>query len=152
MSSAIPSITIDTGKLRILINDGPGYIEFNPTDVRFVERFYGLIRDFETKEVEYRTRAEKIDLDKTVDGNGLPTTLPLMIALAHEVCEFMRLKIDELFGSGTSDTVFGDAMSVDMFEQFFKGITPFIQKARTERLTKYSPSTEDGKGRRKVMK
>lgn len=143
------SLRIDAGKKRIAINDDPGrVIEFDPTDVLFAERFYGLIQEFETKQVEYERRAAELDADQSLDQNGLPVNLSGRLAFMREVCEFMRSKIDGLFGPGTSQKVFGEALSLEMIEQFFTGITPFIQRARSDRVAKY---TSAGKGK-KVMR
>jgi hypothetical protein len=132
------SIRIETGVKKIQINDGPEYIEFNPADVSFAERFYQLIQDFEVKQVEYQKRAEILDAGSNlVDANGIPINFPAGLAMMREVCEFMRVKIDGLFGKDTSRKCFGDALSLDMFGQFFTGITPFIKTARTEKVAKY---------------
>jgi len=38
------NLRIDTGIKKILINDGPEFIEFNPSDVIFAEKFYKLTK------------------------------------------------------------------------------------------------------------
>lgn len=131
------SIRIETGVKKIQINDGPEYISFNPTDVSFAERFYQLIQDFEVKQVEYQARAKVIDANKKKDASGIPVNFPDGLAMMREVCEFMRAGIDGLFGKDTSRKCFGDALSLEMFGQFFTGITPFIKAARTEKVAKY---------------
>lgn len=142
------SIRIETGEKRIAINDDPNrVIVFNPTDVVFVERFYELLRDFELKQVEYQDRFDSLEIEK-IDDRGLPVRAGEYIALLREVCEYMRDRIDRLFGAGTSQAAFGDAMTVDMFEQFFTGITPFIQLARSNKLKKYAPARQG----KRVMK
>lgn len=144
------SLHIDIGIKHIAINDDLNrVITFNPSDVVFAEKFYNLIGEFETKQVEYSKRFEEIDLDNSVDGNGIPVNSGNKLALLREACEFIRGKIDWLFGDGTSQTVFGDAMTLDMFAQFFDGIKPFIEVARTSKIEKYA----NGKtSRSKVMK
>lgn len=133
------SIRIDTGIKRIAINDDPNrIIEFNPSDVVFAEKFYQLIKDFEIKQADYEKRAKALDEQKDVDANGIPVNLEEGIALLRDVCEFMREKIDYIFGKGTSQMVFGDALNLEMFDQFFTGITPFIQKARDVKIKKYN--------------
>jgi len=142
------SIRIDTGVKRILINDGPDYIEFNPSSVLFADKFYAIYQDFEAKRGEYQIRAEEIDRESDVDENGLPLNIQARIAFLKAVCEYMRGKIDQLFGADTSDKVFGDALNLDMFGQFLEQITPFIQKARSQKTVKYTPK----QGNNKVMK
>lgn len=143
------SLRIDTGIKRIMINDDPErVIEFNPSDVIFAERFYKLIGDFEVKQVEYQARSEQLDAGRdNLDHNGLPANLGEGLAFLREVCEYMHGQIDYLFGVGTSAKAFAGALSIDAIGQFFQGITPFIQQARSEKVAKYS-----GKNAGRVMK
>jgi len=135
------SLQIDAGLVRIAINGDPErVIEFNPGDVLFAERFYQLLAEFEAKESDFSSRADELD---RAEGDNMGERL----AFLHEVCEFMRAKIDALFGAGTSQKAFGDSLSLEMFEQFFTGITPFIKAARNERTAQYRPR----KGRNRVM-
>ena len=138
------SLRIDSGIKRIAINDDDSrVIEFDPSDVLFAERFYALIRSFEEKQAEYETRAAELDSGRDVlDNNGLPTNLSESLSFMREVCEFLRNKIDDLFGAGTSQKAFGDALSLDMIEQFFTGIAPFIQNARAGKIEKYTTQTK----------
>lgn len=144
------SIRIDTGVKRLLINDGPDVLEFNPTDVVFAEKFYAMIREFEEKQAEYQARAELAAADEGVDENGIPVNIEKSLALLREVCVFLRERIDFLFGPGTSQKLFGDAMTLDMFEQFFKAIAPHIQRARADKVSRYAKAEK--RGGRKVMK
>ena len=138
------SIRIDTGEKRIAINDDPErVIVFNPGDIGFAERFYQLLQDFEAKQVEYQARAEDLD-NQALDERGIPSRIGESLALLREVCEFLKERIDHLFGAGTSAKVFGEAMTLDMFEQFFTGIVPFVQTARSGKVTKYAPGKRRG--------
>lgn len=128
------SLKINTGLVRLKIErDGEeGVISFNPSDVGFADRVYKLLADFNNKEKEYRAQLSSID---NSDSGGA-------IALLKDLCLYMRGQIDFCFGYGTSQTVFGDALEVGMFEQFFDGITPYIQRARQEKLKKYAPEQQ----------
>jgi hypothetical protein len=119
------NIRIDTGVKRVTINDGPEYLEFNPSDIIFAEKFYRLINEFENKKVEYLARAEEIDKNTEKDSNGIAKNI--------------EERIDSLFGEGSSKKLFGEALSLNMFEQFFTGITPFIQTVRANKIGKYIP-------------
>lgn len=145
------SIRIETGVKNIQVNDGPEFITFDPTDVSFAEKFYALVQEFGTKQVEYKKRAELIDANKELDLNGIPVNFPEGLAMMREVCEFMRDKIDDLFGKDTSRKCFGDALSLSVFEQFFVGITPYIQSARAEKTKRYTKEVNSA-SLRKVMK
>lgn len=133
------SLRIDTGVVRLCINDDPDrVIEFSPTDVAFAERFFGLIADFEAQEKIYQSKAKELQESKELDEYGIPKNAGESIKLLRESCDFVRSKIDEVFGAGTSQTAFGTANTLDMFEQFFRGITPFVQKARDKQVQKYT--------------
>lgn len=132
------NLNIDDGTKRIMINDDPTrVIEFNPSDVVWVEKFQGLRKDFAVKELEFKKRCDEVDSCTDVDENGIPVNFEARVALLREVCEFIREKIDQLFGAGTSKKAFGDTLNLDMFEQFFNGITPFIQAARNKKMAAY---------------
>jgi hypothetical protein len=132
------SIRIDSGVKQIAINDDESrVIEFNPKDIVFVERFYGLISEFEQKEVEFLEKARAIDDKKEKDAYGIPVNTGESLKLLLEMCNYLRSQIDKVFGNGTSQIVFGETQTLNMFEQFFTGITPFIQEEREDRVKQY---------------
>jgi hypothetical protein len=141
------SIRIETGVKRIAINDDPTrVIEFNPSDVLFAERFYALMQEFEAKQGEYARRADELDVHSLErDEHDLPLNLGEGLAFLREVCEFMRGRIDALFGPGTSQKAFGDTLALEVFEQFFVGITPFFQRARDEKTARYLSAKNSGR-------
>lgn len=138
------SIRIDTGEVRLLINDDENrVISFNPNDISFLEAFFELLEDFEKKEKEFRNEERVLNANKDVDKLGLPKNIKGKIALTHKICRYMREKVDYVFGEGTSDTAFGKANTMDMFSQFFDGVTPFIRSARDDKTSKYLASASD---------
>jgi len=140
------SLQIDTGEKRIAINgDENRVIVFNPSDTIFREKFYRLIGDFQTKLTEYQVRGVALDEKKELDANGLPINMSDRLALEKESCLYIRQKIDELFGEGTSQKAFDDSMVLRFeekkpgpFEQFFSGIMSYVQKESTQKVQKYS--------------
>lgn len=132
------NIRIDSGIKRITINDDPNrVIEFNPEDVVFVERFYNLLSEFKSSEKDFLERAKQLDTETEKDEFGVPVNAAERIQLMKDLCDWCKEKIDHLFGEGTSKTVFGDANNIDMFIQFFEGITPFLESARNKKVNKY---------------
>lgn len=132
------SLRIDTGVKRVMINDDPNrVIVFNPSDVAFAERFYGLMREFGEKRHEYDRRANALGEVDGMDAAGLPENMGDYLALLREICEYLHGQIDFLFGAGTSLKVFEGALSLDAIQQFLEGITPFVQAARSEKMTHY---------------
>jgi len=136
------------GVVELAINDDPNrVISFVPDDILFAERFYKLLSTLKTKEAEYKQRSDELSQNKRVDEYGIPETAPESLALLHELCDSMRADIDIVFGKGTSQKVFGEHLSLYMIEQFFKGITPYVQSVRQEKTRKY---TEPVKARREI--
>jgi len=127
------------GRVRIAIDDDPKrVISFVPDDVVFAERFYGLLTALKEKEADYQQRSEALAKNEAVDEYGIPVNVPESLALLRELCEFMHAEIDKVFGEGASQKAFGDHLSLYMIEQFFKGITPYVQSARKEKMAKYT--------------
>ena len=132
------NLQINTGVKRIIINDDPGrFIEFNPEDVLFAEKFYALIKVFEQQETKFQERLKQISANEEKDEYGIPLNTQETFDLAIEICNFLREQLDKVFGAGTSLTVFGETQSLSMFEQFFSGIAPFIQSSRVNKVAKY---------------
>ncbi len=132
------SIQIDTGEKRIMVNDDPQrVIVFNPTDVVFAEHYYQVVSEFGAKEEEFKRKYAALGTDETEDENGLPTNAGGKLALLRETCDYFRQKIDQVFGEGTSQAAFGDALTLDMFGQFFTGISPYIQTTRAAKIARY---------------
>lgn len=147
------SLKIDNGSIRLAINDDPDrVIEFNPYDVNFAERFYQLLTDFETKEKEYDQKLQIIDENKEVDAFGIPKNVGEGLDLIKEICEYLRGRIDYVFGKGTSQKAFGSANTLNMFEQFLDGITPYIQNARTGKVEKYTGNRAQRRQSNRVLK
>jgi hypothetical protein len=135
------TLNISTGAKRIpIVRDGQsvGEIAFNPSDVVFAEKFYRLIAEFQKAFTQYQVKARALESNTAVDANGLPANLSEQIELTKEACTFAYSHIDVLFGAGTSAMVFGDTYSPDAILQFFSGMTPFVQAARTEKVAKYT--------------
>ena len=136
------SISIQTGGISLKINDDDSrVISFNPNDLSFAERYYELLSNADQKIDEYSRREEELDKDQTVDAYGIPTNTAARLALLREACDYVKQEIDKVFGAGTSETAFGNAYVLDMFDQFFQGITPYIQKARAGKIAKYTQSS-----------
>ena len=143
------SIKINTGLIRLEVDrDGEkSEITFNPNDINFVEGVYTLMSDLDAKQKEYNTRIAELESNDETDNNGIPLNIKERMVLVKELCLDLEKQIDMVFGTGTSEKAFGNALCFEMFEQFFEGITPYIQKARKEKLSKYQT-----KGARNVMR
>lgn len=133
------SLKIDTGEIRLAINDDPNrIIVLRPSDAIFAEKFYRMLGNFKAKFGEYQTRAKQIEAKTEEDEHGIPLNMAERLDMTKEVCQYTRDQIDELIGNGTSQIVFGDTLDIDVIMQFFDGIQPFMQKARTDKVARYT--------------
>lgn len=136
------SLSIDTGVIRLAINgDESRVIAFNPNDALFAEKFYKMLGTLQTRFTEYQIKADIVEAIQETDANGIPLNTGERIELMKEVCIFARGQIDELFGAGTSQTAFEDALSIEAIIQFFEGVKPFVQSARADKVAKYTNKT-----------
>ena len=132
-------IKINTGTIRLEVDcDGvKDEISFNPNDVVFMENIYRLMGELQNKKEEYAGVERKLNSNQDTDENGIPVNMKERLSLVLDICSYIKGQIDEIFGAGTSKKLFGNANTLDMFEQFFNGITPYIQSARESKLAQY---------------
>lgn len=146
------SLDLKTNSKKLAITrDGEqtGVLTFDPSDVVFAEKFYNLIAEFQAKGKEYEPRAMALDGNTATDANGLPVNFGERIALLREVCEYIRARIDHLFGIGTSQAAFGDVYDTELIVQFLEGLKPFFQSARAAKIEKYTSTASAKRNKRK---
>lgn len=128
------SLQVRTGQvsLRILDDSGEerGIFRFNPEDIESAKRVLALQEELINKDKEF---IEKNKLCKTADER---------LELLSDTVNYFRTLIDDCFGAGTSDLVFGNAHTLSMFSDFIEGISPYYQKASAKRTAKYKKSAE----------
>ena len=99
----------------------------------FAENFYALAAEFEEHRKDIETRSAAIEAG---EGTKLEKSRA-ELALTREAFSILREGIDRTFGPGTAQTVFGDRDSVAMAARFFRGVTPYIRRARQGELDRY---------------
>jgi hypothetical protein len=123
------SLKISTGRVRLQIVDEAGnqrgIFSFNPSDIESAKRVIEIQKDFEMKNAEFQKRINAVE------------TIEEKITILDELVTYFEKVIDDCFGEGSSQVLFGDDKSVDMFYDFFDGITPYYEKASKERMAKY---------------
>lgn len=130
-------LKIDSGAVSLAINgDESRIITFYPTDVRFAEAFFGLANAFFEKRKEAAAQSEKL--------KGNPDAAAEELALLRNTYTFMREEIDRVFGAGTAQTAFGDHDSLTAYIQFFRGLEPYVRKARQNEIDRYLKNTDEG--------
>ena len=129
------SLHIDTGAVTLSINnDENRTITFYPTDVHFAEAFFDLVRDF----MQHRENVSKKEEAIKESGGTAAERSAKEVGLLRETYAFMRERIDNCFGAGTSEIVFGDHDSLGAYASFFRGVEPYVSKARKDELDRYS--------------
>lgn len=132
------NLNLGAGEVRLTVNGDPSrVISFNPEDVLFAESFYSLIKQFEGVADTYQQRMQALEDDNEKDEYGLAKNTPQRLALVREVVENLKFELDKVFGEGTSKTLFGNACTLTMFEEFFTGILPYVQQERNKKVAKY---------------
>lgn len=123
------SLKISTGRVRLQIVDEAGnqrgIFSFNPGDIESAKRVIEIQKDFETKNAEFQKRINAAE------------TMEEKIIILDELVTYFEKVIDDCFGEGSSQVLFGNDKSVEMFYDFFEGITPYYEKASKERMAKY---------------
>lgn len=130
-------VTLDVGR------DGKevGQITFNPEDISFRERFIGLMlripeieKELYKKSEGLKTKSSQIEVIK---GMSIPDNAKEIIHLEAELYKDFSSEIDNIFGSGTSQIVFGDCVTNAALKSFFDGIAPFVKSASDAKTGKY---------------
>ena len=135
------SIRIDTGAVTLSINnDESRTITFYPTDVRFAESFFELVCDF----MQHRVKVSEKEKEIKASGGTAAERSTKEVKLLRETYAFMRDRIDNCFGAGTSEIVFGNHDSLGAYASFFRGVEPYVRKARTDELARYSSGSDNG--------
>ena len=134
------SVQIVTGEKHISIEkDGAkvGEIVFDPDDILFAQKFYRLYANITGKQNEYQQKAEQVEKVDALDDHGVPINAADRFALLVEVCDYMRMQIDTLFGDGTCKMVFGETQKIELFVQFMNGMKKYIQPSRDKKIERY---------------
>lgn len=138
------SIHVNSHSLRIAINDDPQRVlAFNPNDAGFAQRFYSLVDRLEEERKKLNDWAQEFHSQLTDAAD--PVAMGQQVnAKELEVLHLLRDELDAVFGAGTSQMVFGDTMDMDVVCQLFEGLTPFVRKARAERMAQYQRKNGQG--------
>lgn len=147
------AIRISTGGKRIpIVRDGVpvGEIAFNPEDVVFAEKFYRFYGELGSKQAELERRARELTAENGTDEAGVPLNVGRRIEYLQDVNRMFRGYVDDLFGPGTSQMVFGDYLSYDMviYRQFFKSIAPQVKTTRAKKIEQYASPASAKRNRR----
>lgn len=122
---------------RIEVNDNGDYIVINFNDRGMINKFFGLMRDFESKKDSFLEKAKNID--GLQDENE---RIGRYIDLDLEVHKWLAGQIDNIFGIDTCKKVFGEGVvpSMECYAEFFIQLKPFFAEYMKAHATKYNPN------------
>lgn len=130
-SKKLPNkLIIDTGVKRIdIIRNGEnvGVFTFNPTDYVEAQKHANIITELEQQQKEYAAKAAELDKNGT-DKEKIDFFVDFLGGFLE--------KIDDVYGDGTSDMLFGGALDIDAILSFFKQLQPFYAEASEQRKAK----------------
>ena len=131
------TLKIHSGVVRLNIEDEYGHsrgiFAFNPEDIESLKNIYKLQDEINQKQVELQEVANNC---KTLDEK---------VEFITKTVQYYKGVIDRCFGEGTSQIVFGDCNTLEMFSDFLEGIMPYYEKANERRLAKYKKAKKSGK-------
>ena len=135
------SLSIRGKAVELMIDDDPArVIRFFPTDVEFADGYFSLCTEFD------KARADIAAKEAELEGSGLGEIelAARRVDLTKEAFDILRRGIDNTFGPGTAHTVFGDRNNLTMAARFFRGVTPYIRRAREAELARYTEDASSG--------
>lgn len=122
----------------IEVNDDGDTVEFDTTDVSFLERREKAFRQL--NKLDQELQAKKLLVDKIGDE----MVNKYISKKEQEVVKYLRAYydggrkvIDGFLGEGASQKIFGDSNFLDMFNDLFRELEPHLKKAN-EKLENYS--------------
>ena len=135
-------IRVNTGVKRIEVNDDGDYITLSLSDNDFLNRFFALYENSQKMANEFSSSEAQIREKYQGDAETIYSCLREVLSIYTEAGKNMMSEVDNLFGAGTCQKVFGDITpSFELYYDFFEQLTPYLQefaKEKTQRMSKYS--------------
>ena len=129
-------------RYEIEVNDKGETISLDLNDTRLLGKMLNMMKDIDEKQKEFEKRLEEIASreDKPLEGfEGLsvPVTQNFYdyVKLTDDFCTICKGYVDDLFGKGASEKIFGDRNDPDMFEDFIEALEPHLEKNKLNMQT-----------------
>lgn len=116
---------------KIEVNDNGKTIEFDMADPQFYENIQKMIDGQAKADKELSERTEHIENLSTevAQGEVISEQAKAMVTSMKQYYQTSREAVDEFFGAGACDKIFGNSNYPLMFEQLFTAIQPEFEKA-----------------------
>ena len=117
--------------------------EFDPFDAEFAANFYDFLSELHKKDQLIKGKVQALTKqDKTANSFGLSKANELYFKENLELVNFVRIQFDKVFGEGTCDRLFGKSKNAALYIDFIEQLTPYFDKAREKKLSKYMLNEE----------
>lgn len=124
------SLQVRTGQVSLKILDDfgkeRGIFTFNPEDINSAKAVLQVQKQLPEFEAAYDKKVKEAVTDED------------KVQCLDDMVTELNKTIDEIFGEGSSQVLFGGAKTISMYFDFFEGIQSYYDKASKSRMAKYS--------------
>lgn len=131
---------------RIEVNDKGEYIEFDLLDIELPIKLINASEELEKQKAIHEQKVEELKKENLEPKENMLK----QYEIDKEFCQIMRNVLDNLFGEGASQKIFGDTNRITMFNDFFAQLEPHLDKIiidveqiKKDLIEKYKPITEN---------
>lgn len=131
---------------RIEVNDKGEYIEFDLLDIELPIKLINASEELEKQKAIHEQKVEELKKENLESKENMLK----QYEIDKEFCQTMRNVLDNLFGEGASQKIFGDKNRITMFKDFFIQLEPHLDKIvidveqiKKDLIEKYKPIMEN---------
>lgn len=131
---------------RIEVNDKGEYIEFDLLDIELPIKLINASEELEKQKAIHEQKVEELKKENLEPKENMLK----QYEIDKEFCQIMRNVLDNLFGEGASQKIFGDTNRITMFNDFFTQLEPHLDKIiidveqiKKDLIERYNPILEN---------
>lgn len=131
---------------RIEVNDKGEYIEFDLLDIELPIKLINASEELEKQKTIHEQKVEELKKENLEPKENMLK----QYEIDKEFCQVMRNVLDNLFGEGASQKIFGDTNRITMFNDFFTQLEPHLDKIiidveqiKKDLIERYNPILEN---------
>lgn len=131
---------------KIEVNDKGEYIEFDLLDIELPIKLINASEELEKQKTIHEQKVEELKKENLESKENMLK----QYEIDKEFCQTMRNVLDNLFGEGASQKIFGDTNRITMFNDFFTQLEPHLDKIiidveqiKKDLIEKYKPMLEN---------
>jgi hypothetical protein len=131
---------------KIEVNDKGECIEFDLLDIELPIKLINASEELEKQKVIHEQKVEELKKENLEPKENMLK----QYEIDKEFCQTMRNVLDNLFGEGASQKIFGDTNRITMFNDFFTQLEPHLDKIiidveqiKKDLIERYNPILEN---------